>query len=74
MRLRNGHTITELVYTIDDVVALTGLSRITVTRMFEHETGVIVTNCAERMHKSGYRSIRIPLSVYERIITRMTVT
>jgi transcriptional regulator GlxA family with amidase domain len=52
------------VYTVAEVAALTGLSRRTVTRMFERERGVLVLERPERLHKRGYRSIRIPSAVY----------
>jgi hypothetical protein len=63
----------KLVYTVDEVAALTGLSRRTVIRLFEHEPGVIILKRPERMHKRAYRSIRIPRAVYERVAKRLTV-
>ena len=63
----------KLAYTMSEVAALMGLSRSTVTRLFEHEPGVIILKRPERMHKRGYRTIRIPLAVYERVIQRMVV-
>lgn len=62
-----------MVLTIAEVSALTGLSRQTVTRMFEKEKGVIVLSRPETMHKRSYRSIRIPRAVYERVIAGITV-
>jgi AraC-like DNA-binding protein len=53
-------------YTVAEVAALIGLSRNTVTRMFERERGVIILKRPERMHKRRYRSIRIPRAVFER--------
>jgi transcriptional regulator GlxA family with amidase domain len=50
-------------YTLDDVAALTGFSRRTITRMFESERGVLVLARPESMHKRRYRSIRIPRAV-----------
>ena len=61
------------VFTVADVAGLTGLSRQTVTRLFEHEPGVIILERPERMHKRPYRSIRIPHGVYERVIVRLTL-
>jgi predicted DNA-binding transcriptional regulator AlpA len=52
------------VYTVPEVAALTGLSRQTVSRLFERERGVIILKRPERMHKRSYRSIRIPRAVY----------
>ena len=35
--------------------------------------GVIILNRLETMHKRSYRSIRIPYTVYERLIARLRV-
>jgi transcriptional regulator GlxA family with amidase domain len=59
-------------YSVAEVAALTGLSRRTVTRLFENEQGVIILERPEKLHKRSYRSIRIPRHVYERVIRRMT--
>ena len=56
------------VYTVNEVAALTGLSRQTVIRLFEHERGVLILERREGLHKRRYRSIRIPRGTYERII------
>lgn len=60
-------------YTVSEVAELTGFSSATVTKLFEKERGVIVLARPEKMHKRGYRSIRIPHAVYERVIGRLTV-
>jgi len=60
-------------YTVAEVAVLMHLNRMTVTRLFEKERGVIILDSPERMHKRGYRSIRIPRAVYERVIGRLTV-
>jgi predicted DNA-binding transcriptional regulator AlpA len=60
-------------YTVQEVAALTGFSRQTVTRMFEQERGVIILGRPESMHKRPYRSIRIPRVEYERVIGRLKV-
>ena len=60
-------------YTVAEVAALTGFSRWTVTRMFENEKGVLVLERPESMRKRGYRSIRIPRAVYERMVNKLTV-
>ena len=60
-------------HNVKEVAAMTGLSRQTVTRLFEHEPGVIILERPGRMHKRPYRSIRIPSAVYERVIGRLTV-
>lgn len=63
----------KLAYTLSEVAALTGLSRQTITRLFEEERGVIILGRPEEKHKRKYRSIRIPRHVYERVIARWTV-
>ncbi len=63
----------KLVYTVDEVAALTGLSRSTVTRLFEHELVVLVLGRPETKHNGSYRSICIPRAVYERVVKRLLV-
>ena len=65
--------IRKLVYTVDDVAAMMGLSRRTVIRLFEIEPGVMILERPERTHKRRFRSIRIPRTVYERVANRLTV-
>lgn len=60
-------------YTIAEIAKMTGLSRQTITRLFEKEPGVIILRRLERKHKRGYRSIRIPRPVYERVIRLLRV-
>ena len=60
-------------YTVREVATLMGLSRQTVTRMFQRERGVLIVPRSETLHKRGYRSIRIPRAVYERVIGRLAV-
>ena len=62
------------VYTVAEIAGLTGFSVPTVIRMFEREPGVIILSRPETMHKRRYRSIRIPDTVYKRVINRLTVT
>jgi len=52
---------------------MTGLSRDTITRMFQTEPGVIVINRPSANHKRRYRSIRIPRAVYERVLRKVTL-
>jgi hypothetical protein len=59
-------------YTVAEVSVLTGFSSQTVTRLFERESGVIILERPERMHKRRYRSIRIPRHVYQRVIRKIT--
>jgi predicted DNA-binding transcriptional regulator AlpA len=59
--------------TVAEVATLTGWSRQTVTRLFEHERGVLVLGRPESLHKRSYRSIRIPRAVYERVVNGLAV-
>lgn len=60
-------------YTVAEVAAMTGFSRNTVIRMFEGERGVMILNRPELMHKRRYLRIRIPCSVFERVVNRLRV-
>ena len=60
-------------FTIREAAELSGLSRMTITRLFENERGVIVLERPTEMRKRRYRSIRIPRPVFERVIDRLTV-
>ena len=61
------------VHTVAEIAQITGLSRQTITRVFENEPGVVILERTEQLHKRGYRSIRIPNTVYERVIRRLTI-
>src|ERR1700686_2149491 len=54
-----------LVYTAE---VARGLSARTVIRLFEQESGVLIRERPETMHKRRYRSIRIPRGVYESLV------
>jgi hypothetical protein len=58
---------------VAEVAALTGFSRDTITRMFQHEPGVLIIARPTTNRKRRYRSIRIPRAVYERVVDRLTV-
>jgi len=60
-------------YTIAEIAAMTGFSKQTVTRLFEREPGVLILARPEQKHKRGYRSIRIPRHIYERVVRKLTV-
>lgn len=64
---------TPRVCTVDEIAALTGFHRDTITKMFENEPGVLILERPGKMNKRRYRSIRIPLAVYERVIRRYEV-
>jgi hypothetical protein len=63
----------ERMYTVAEVAYMTGFSRQTVTRLFEHEPGVLIITRPGRMHIRCYRSFRILNAVYEKVIRRLTV-
>jgi AraC-like DNA-binding protein len=65
--------IEKQVYTVAEVATMMGFSRGTVTRMFERERGVLIVVRPESLHKRRYRSIRIPRTVYERVLNRLAV-
>ncbi|HEX6502149.1 MAG TPA: hypothetical protein VF011_02805 [Terriglobales bacterium] len=60
------------VFTVKQVAAMMGLSRQTVTTLFESEPGVLVLE-RHQPGKRAYRSIRIPRGVYERVLRRWSV-
>jgi predicted DNA-binding transcriptional regulator AlpA len=61
------------VYTVKEVAARTGFSQPTIIRMFEKEPGVLIIKRPETLRKRGYRSIRIPRVVYERVVRKLSV-
>jgi transcriptional regulator GlxA family with amidase domain len=58
---------------VSQVAELMGFSQPTIIRMFEKEPGVLIVKRAETLRKRGYRSIRIPRVVYERVVRSFTV-
>ena len=63
----------ETPYTVKEAAELTGFSPQTVTKMFEHEPGVIVYEEKRPRKRASYRTIRIPRHVYRRVLARLTV-
>ncbi len=59
-------------FTIAEVAELLSLSRAATTKLFEDEPGTLILERPERMHKRGYRSIRIPRAVLERVLRRLS--
>src|SRR5579863_5735932 len=53
-------------YTPEELGKLWHLDASTIRRIFRDESGVLVINHPEKMHKRVYRSIRIPASVAAR--------
>jgi hypothetical protein len=63
--------VTETIYTLAEVAERLKINDDTVRRMFTNEPGVIVI-CFPRKGRRVYRTIRIPESVLERVISRFT--
>ncbi len=59
-------------FTIAEAAELLGLSRPATSKLFEDEPGILILSRPEKMHKRGYRSIRIPRAVLERVLSRMS--
>lgn len=58
---------------VREVAEEMGLSRQTVSRLFERERGVLVINRPETREKKRYRSIRIPRHVFNRVLQRLSI-
>lgn len=65
--------IPETPYTTTEVAALLGVSRDTVIRLFSREPGVIVIDHPETRFKRRRRTIRIPRSVFARVMRKHTI-
>jgi excisionase family DNA binding protein len=63
--------VDEQCLTVAEVAERLNLDRETVRRLFLHEPGVLVI-CAPRKGRRIYRTLRIPQSVYRRVVTRFT--
>lgn len=50
-----------------------GVSRQTISRLFEHEKGVIVIGTPETKNKRQYRTIRIPVAVFDRVVRKLSL-
>ncbi|HZP62246.1 MAG TPA: hypothetical protein VFB28_02430 [Terriglobales bacterium] len=53
-------------YSVAEVSRLMGFSESTVTKLFEHEPGVLIYEVPRLRKRKSYRTIRIPRHVYER--------
>lgn len=61
-------------YSIKEAAALTGFSETFITKLFEHERGVIIWQVPrKRKRRKTYRTIKIPRRVFERVLRRLTV-
>ena len=58
-------------YSVIEISKLWALSQKTLRRIFENETGVIVWGCPETRRKRGYRTMRVPESVLQRVHRRL---
>ena len=54
-------------YSIIEIAELWALSEKTVRKIFEREPGVIHWSTEERLHKRGYRTLRVPETVLHRV-------
>jgi hypothetical protein len=65
---------TEQFFTVPEIAKQLRLDRHTVTSLFERERGVVVVGNPEttRGHRR-YRTLRVPASVLNRVISRMSV-
>ena len=58
-------------YSIIEISKLWALSQKTVRKIFENEPGVILYGQAETMRKRGYRTLRVPETVLQRVHRRL---
>ena len=63
--------VDEAFYTIVEVAERLKVNEDTVRRLFLNEPGVVVI-CFPRKGKRVYRTLRIPESVFRRVVTRLT--
>ncbi len=63
--------VTDCVFTVAEVAERLKVNEDTVRRLFLHEPGVIVI-CFPRKGRRVYRTVRIPETVLQRVITRLT--
>lgn len=60
------------VFSVDETAQLMGISRQKVIRIFERESGVLIFQSPETMHKRRYRTLTIPRAVLERVLRRLS--
>jgi hypothetical protein len=63
-----------MMLTVPQIASLTGRSRRTIIRWFEREPGVFVMDNPETLHKRRYRTLRIPITVFDRVMRRRTLS
>jgi hypothetical protein len=54
-------------YSVIEIAKLWALSEKTVRKIFEREPGVIQWSTQERLHKRGYRTLRVPETILHRV-------
>lgn len=60
-------------FTVQEVAKILKVSPDTVSRHFEKELGVIDLGAPERLHKRGYRVLRIPAAALNRFLYKKRV-
>jgi len=63
----------EQFYTVAEAAEILKVSTDKVTRMFENEPGVVDLGSPERLHKRQYRVLRIPHSVFNRVLHKKRI-
>ena len=63
----------EQYYTGAEAAKVLKVSRDTATRMFEDESGVLDLGSPEQAHKRRYRVLRIPVSVFNRVVFKKRI-
>jgi hypothetical protein len=54
-------------YSIIEIAKLWALSEKTVRKIFESEPGVVHWGTQEKLHKRGYRTLRVPETILHRV-------
>ncbi|MFY9562056.1 MAG: hypothetical protein WAQ52_17625 [Terriglobales bacterium] len=63
----------EQFYTVAEAAEILKVSTDKVTRMFGDEPGVLDLGQAEQLHKRRYRVLRIPHSVFNRVLHKKRI-
>ena len=63
----------EQFYTVAEAAKILKVSRDTIAKMFSDQPGVVDLGSPERLHKRRYRVLRIPYSVFNRVLHQMRV-
>ena len=63
--------ISEILLTLSEVAERLKVNEDTARRLFVNEPGVVVI-CFPRKGRRVYRTLRIPVSVFSRVLTRLT--